>query len=217
MDRIFLITTIRIKSPWIIMPRNLFQMSRFMTKPTKWMCAQQRLRSAWASAQSDQSLRCALSGWLRTQAFFMRTAKTLIRLGECPGWSESSLGAHPHCWFCHVAAQILYASLRVFWQVTAIGGHIMLFSIVILWFLDMFMIILGVEILYNNRDCQTWQTTRNNVGQKHKNAKSKSMLYYCVWFSQGLWTSSLSFRLFGLKGLSRLFYFYWAHFFFTHF
>ena len=24
----------------------------------------------------------------------MRTAKTLIRLGECPGWSESSLGAH---------------------------------------------------------------------------------------------------------------------------
>ena len=29
-----------------------------MTKPTKWMCAQQRLRSAWASAQSDQSLHC---------------------------------------------------------------------------------------------------------------------------------------------------------------
>ena len=26
------------------------------------MCAQQRLRSAWASAQFDQSLRCALSG-----------------------------------------------------------------------------------------------------------------------------------------------------------
>ena len=33
-------------------------MSRDMTKPTKWLCAQQRLRSAWASAQSDQSLRC---------------------------------------------------------------------------------------------------------------------------------------------------------------
>ena len=31
---------------------------------------------------------------LRTQAFFMWTAKTLIRLGGCPGWSESSLGAH---------------------------------------------------------------------------------------------------------------------------
>ena len=29
-----------------------------MTKPTKWLCAQRRLRSVWASAQSDQSLRC---------------------------------------------------------------------------------------------------------------------------------------------------------------
>ena len=36
----------------------------------------------------------------------MRTAKTLIRLGRCPGWSESLLGAHAFCWFCHVAAQI---------------------------------------------------------------------------------------------------------------
>ena len=34
----------------------------------------------------------------------MRTAKTLISLGGCPGWSESSLGAQPHCWFCHEAA-----------------------------------------------------------------------------------------------------------------
>ena len=56
-------------------------MSRLMIKLTKWLCAQRRLRSAWASAQSDQSLRCALNRWLRTQAFFMRTAKTLIRLG----------------------------------------------------------------------------------------------------------------------------------------
>ena len=29
-----------------------------MTKPTMWLCAQRRLRSAWASAQSDWSLRC---------------------------------------------------------------------------------------------------------------------------------------------------------------
>ena len=34
------------------------QMSRNMTKPTMWLCAQRRLRSAWASAQSDQSPRC---------------------------------------------------------------------------------------------------------------------------------------------------------------
>ena len=59
------------------------------------MRAQQRLRSAWASAQSDQSLHCALNRQLRAKCFFMRTAKTLdqIRLGRCPGWSESSLGA----------------------------------------------------------------------------------------------------------------------------
>ena len=42
------------------------------------------------------------------QAFIMRTAKTLIRLGGCPGWSESSLGAHSFCWFCRVAAHFLY-------------------------------------------------------------------------------------------------------------
>ena len=38
------------------------KMSCDMTEPTKWVCAQQRLRSAWASTQSDQSLHCALNG-----------------------------------------------------------------------------------------------------------------------------------------------------------
>ena len=38
---------------------NLFcQMSHDMTKSTKWLCAQRRLRSACASTQSDQSLHC---------------------------------------------------------------------------------------------------------------------------------------------------------------
>ena len=31
------------------------KMSHDMTKPTKWECAQHRLRSAWASSRSDQS------------------------------------------------------------------------------------------------------------------------------------------------------------------
>ena len=81
-------------------------MSHDMTKRTKWVYAQRTLRSAWASAQSDQSLRCVLSGYLRTQAFYMQTAKTLIRLGGCPGWSESSLGSQSFRWLCHVAAEI---------------------------------------------------------------------------------------------------------------
>ena len=34
-------------------------LSHDMTKPTKWLCAQRRLRSAWVSAQSDQSSLCA--------------------------------------------------------------------------------------------------------------------------------------------------------------
>ena len=37
-------------------------LSRLITKPTKWLYAQRRFRSAWASAQSDHSLRCALNG-----------------------------------------------------------------------------------------------------------------------------------------------------------
>ena len=36
------------------------EMSRLVTKPTMWLCAQRRRRSAWASAQSDQS---SLSAW----------------------------------------------------------------------------------------------------------------------------------------------------------
>ena len=36
-------------------------LSRDMTKPTKWLCTHRRLRSAWASTKSDQSLRCALN------------------------------------------------------------------------------------------------------------------------------------------------------------
>ena len=68
-------------------------LSRLMIKPTKWLCAQRRLRSARASAQSYHSILCALNGYLRNQTFVMRTAKTLIRLGGCPGWYGSSLGA----------------------------------------------------------------------------------------------------------------------------
>ena len=74
--------------------------------------AQQNQQNECApSEESDQpghppSLCCALNGWLRTQGFFMRTAKTLIRLDGCPSLSESSLGAHSIFWFCHVVAQI---------------------------------------------------------------------------------------------------------------
>ena len=58
------------------------------------MCAQRRLRSAWVSAQSDQSLRCSHEECCGPYLPIERTAQTLIRLGRCPGWPESPLGAH---------------------------------------------------------------------------------------------------------------------------
>ena len=45
-------------------------------KSNKMTCAQRRLRSACASALSDQNLCCALYEKLRTECFFKRTAKT---------------------------------------------------------------------------------------------------------------------------------------------
>ena len=76
---------------WSMMSRRkdvvVFNMSHLMTKKNK--------------------MACALSAWrkLGSLAIIERTAKTLIRLGGCQGWSESSLGAHSFCWFCHEAAQ----------------------------------------------------------------------------------------------------------------
>ena len=85
---------------------NIFNMSRDMTKPTKRLCTQQR--SAWASAKSDKSLRCPHEETSGPQLLIEPTAKTLIRLCGCPGWTESSQGAHSFCWFCHVAARMSY-------------------------------------------------------------------------------------------------------------
>ena len=39
-------------------PSVIYYLSSSMTKPTNDLCGQQRLRSAWASHQSDQSLHC---------------------------------------------------------------------------------------------------------------------------------------------------------------
>ena len=62
-------------------------MSCRKAKPTKWHVPP-------VKTQSLIRFRCELTEKLRTQGFFMRTVKTLIRLGGCPGWSETLLGAH---------------------------------------------------------------------------------------------------------------------------
>ena len=63
------------------------------------------LPTHWAhSEDSDQTGRMPRLIWV--------FAWTPIRLGGCPGWSESSLGANSFCWFCHVVAQIVTAGLE---------------------------------------------------------------------------------------------------------
>ena len=57
-----------------------------------------RLKKAWVLSYPLSAQRRLWSDWA--------DAKTLIRLGGCPGWSESSLGAQSLCWFCHEVAQL---------------------------------------------------------------------------------------------------------------
>ena len=67
------------------------KMSRSMTKPILWPVHSAKTQ---ISLGSVLKLRFpneeAFGSWLPIK----RTGKTLIRLGGCPGWSESSLGAH---------------------------------------------------------------------------------------------------------------------------
>ena len=92
-----------------------------MTKPTKWMCAQRILRSALASTQSDQSVLCAQ----RVAKLSSCGQSRLIKLGGCPGWSESSLDAHAILLVCHALAQFKIFD-GIFWELgtkTSIENH----------------------------------------------------------------------------------------------
>ena len=57
-------------------------------------CAQRRLKSDYACAQSDQSLCCPHEETLHPWRSKLCPVKILIRLRERAVWSESSLGAH---------------------------------------------------------------------------------------------------------------------------
>ena len=66
---------------------------------------------AWAATWQNQQNYCAPSDDSDPTE---RTANTLIRLGGCPGWSESSLGAQSLCWFCHAAAHMCITTSTYF-------------------------------------------------------------------------------------------------------
>ena len=98
-----------------------------MTKPTKCMCAQRRLRSAWASAQSDQSLRCLgaprddsdQTGWMprliwvfagRTYHFIGFVTMRLNSLSQSSGLYLSGTGQTKHsCNWARSRENVFYA------------------------------------------------------------------------------------------------------------
>ena len=68
------------------------------------------LRPAKTQINSDQSLRCALKGSLRTQAFFMRTAKTLIRYADLSlRWAHSHFVGFDMGWLISSSDPIWFA------------------------------------------------------------------------------------------------------------
>ena len=79
-------------------------MSRLMSKPTKWLCTQQRLRLVWASTQSDQSSRC--TQWVAKEPNFLHAdSKDSDQTDLSLRWAHKTF-----CWFCHEAAHMVCIS-----------------------------------------------------------------------------------------------------------
>ena len=64
------------------------------------LISSERQLSKWAATWQNQQSDCAASED-SDQTTYWVYSETLIRLGGCPGWSESSLGAQSLCLFCH--------------------------------------------------------------------------------------------------------------------
>ena len=80
------------------------KMSRNMTKPTMWLCAPGKTRSAWASAQFSL---CAQ--WVAMDPSFLHADS------EDSDQTGRMLSEHSFCWFCHAVAQILTYCMRGSW------------------------------------------------------------------------------------------------------
>ena len=74
-------------------------------KTNKIACAPSKVRSAWASAQSDQSSLCA--HWIAKDPSFLH-AESEDWLDWADAQADLSLGwVHmPFCWFCHALAHV---------------------------------------------------------------------------------------------------------------
>ena len=71
------------------------------------MCTQRRLRSAWTSTQSDQSLRCLHEESLGPPLPIECTVETLSDWADAEVDPSLRLAQMSFCWFCHEAAQII--------------------------------------------------------------------------------------------------------------
>ena len=73
------------------------------------MCDQQRLRSACAYAQSDQSLCSSLEYSMNAKLLTELHLEFLSLKGDCKGSYESALVKMPNCWKSHALAHIIWA------------------------------------------------------------------------------------------------------------
>ena len=95
-----------------------------MTKPTNWLCAQRRLRSAWASAQSSL---CAQ--WVAKDPSFLHAdSKDWSDLADAQADLSLRWAQRSFCWFCHKAAQnASFSGLNM--QYIYISSHLFTFRI----------------------------------------------------------------------------------------
>ena len=90
-------------------------LNRLMAKPTKWLCTQWRLRSAWASAQSDQSSLC--TQWVAKDSSFLHAdSEGSDQTGRMPRLIWVFAGRKVTL-FCHVAAHLIitiFSGVQIF-------------------------------------------------------------------------------------------------------
>ena len=78
----------------------VLHMSRLMTKPTKWLCAQRRQISLGIRPVWSESSLCAQ--WVaKDPSIFHADSEASDQTGRSLRWAHM-----PFCWFCHVAAQL---------------------------------------------------------------------------------------------------------------
>ena len=102
------------------------------------MCDHQSLRSAWAYAQSDQSLCLSLEYPMSVKLLIENHLRFLRIKRVCTCSSESTHVKMPHCWKSHAMAHFkifLFSALQLSWTVWAIlvEGIISYISVKLFW------------------------------------------------------------------------------------